>query len=138
MSASAQAGYPPPAINADGAPFWQAAAEGRLVLKSCKACGKPHYPPRYLCPHCWSEKLEWIKSEVMGTVYSLTVTRRAPFEAFAQRVPYMVALVDIDERARLMTNIVGDGALQAKIGDRVRVCFEKRGEHAVPQFELVR
>lgn len=125
---------PEPRADADAAAYWTAAAEGRLVFRRCADCGRAHFPPRRLCPSCWSERLEWAEACGRGTVYTCTVMRRAPAPAFAARVPYVVALVDLDEGPRVMANVVGEGALAVAIGDRVEVCFEPRGEARVPQF----
>ena len=97
--------------------------------------GVHHFPPRYLCPKCWSDKLEWTKCTGKGVVYSFTVMHRAPMPAFANRVPYVVALIDLEEGPRMMANILGEDALDTKIGDRVGVCFEERaGGSKLPQF----
>lgn len=127
--------YPAPVSNADAAPYWEAARRGELLLKRCVDCGHRHFPPRHLCPKCWSERLEWIRAGGMGTVYSFTIMHRAPMPAFAKRVPYVVALIDLDEGPRMMANVTGDDALATRIGDRVSVWFEERGEGArLPQF----
>ena len=130
-----QATLPTPVANADSKPYWDAAREGRLVIRKCKACGELHFMPRHLCPHCWSDRLEWVDSQGTGSVHSFTVIRRASDPAFAPLVPYTVALIDLDEGPRMMANIVGEDALATRIGDRVEVRFEDRGDGAmVPQF----
>jgi len=130
-----ESGLPAPVSNADSEAYWEAAAREELVLKRCTACGMSHFPPRHLCPACWSVSLEWTKSSGKGVVYSFTVMQRAPMPAFGQRVPYVVALIDLEEGPRMMANILGDDALQTKIGDHVRVCFETRaGGSKLPQF----
>ena len=127
--------YPAPVPNADSRAYWEAAARDELLLRRCTACGKHHFPPRHLCPKCWSDEFEWTLSAGKGVVYSFTIMRRAPMPAFAQRVPYVVALVDLDEGPRMMANILGEDALETKIGDRVSVCFEERaGGSKLPQF----
>jgi hypothetical protein len=129
---------PAPVANADSRPYWAAASEGRLVIRKCKACGQLHFMPRYLCPHCWSDQLEWVEARGTGSVHSFTIIRRASDPAFAPLVPYPVALIDLDEGPRMMANIVGPEALAVKIGDRVQVTFEDRGEGAkLPQFTRV-
>lgn len=133
-----ETGYPVPVQNADSKPYWAAAANDELVLKRCSDCGKHHFPPRHLCPYCWSEHLEWVKSCGEGVVYSFTVMHRPPMPAFAPRVPYVVALVDLVEGPRMMANVIGDDASAVAVGDRVELCFEARGENAkVPQFRRV-
>lgn len=91
--------------------------------------------PRYLCPKCWSTDLDWVEASGKGVVHSFSIIRRAPSAAFADRVPYVVALIDLDEGPRMMANVVREGALDTRIGDRVRVVFEDRGEGSkIPQF----
>lgn len=126
---------PAPVANADSQPYWAAARERRLVIRKCKACGELHFMPRHLCPVCWSDRLEWVDAKGTGSVHSFTIVRRASDPAFAALVPYAVALVDLDEGPRMMANIVGTDALAVKIGDRVQVTFEDRGDGAMlPQF----
>ena len=92
--------------------------------------------PRSQCPACWSDQLEWVDCSGLGTVYSLSTARRAPTPDFAAIAPYVIALIDLDEGPRMFANVVGDGALETKIGDRVKVAFEPRGDGAlIPQFE---
>jgi hypothetical protein len=126
---------PSPIVNPDSKVYWDGARQDRLMIRKCKACGLTHFLPRYLCPACWSTELDWMQASGLGTVHSFTVIRRAPLPAFSGRVPYVVALIDLDEGPRMMANILGDDALQTRIGDRVEACFEDRGEGAkVPQF----
>ena len=130
--------YPAPTPNADSKVFWAAAANEELVLRQCTACGERHYPPRHLCPKCWSDALAWTPSAGKGSIYSFTVMHRAPMPEFMKRVPYVVALIDLDEGPRMMANVVGDDALQTAIGDRVGVCYETReGGAKLPQFKRV-
>jgi uncharacterized OB-fold protein len=127
---------PLPTANADSLPYWNAARERRLVIRKCLACEAMHFMPRYLCPACWSDQLEWVDSPGRGVVHSFTVIRRAPLPAFAARSPYVVALIELDEGPRMVANVLGDDALAVKIGDRVEVIFEDRGDGAMlPQFK---
>jgi uncharacterized OB-fold protein len=130
-----EASLPAPIPNADSLPYWNAARERRLLIRKCDDCGALHFMPRYLCPVCWSEKLVWVESKGIGTVHSFTIIRRAPMAAFAPRVPYVVALVELDEGPRMMSNILGESALSIAIGDKVQVTYEDRGDGAlIPQF----
>ena len=129
---------PPPVANADSLPYWNAARKRRLVIRKCKDCGELHFMPRYLCPNCWSDQLEWVDSKGIGTVHSFSVIRRASDPAFAHLVPYVIALIELDEGPRLMANVLGDDALSVNIDDRVTVTFEDRGDGAlIPQFVRV-
>ncbi|MBP0624374.1 Zn-ribbon domain-containing OB-fold protein [Cupriavidus consociatus] len=133
-----QAALPKPVANADSQVYWDAARERRLVIRRCKACGELHFMPRYLCPSCWSDDLEWIDAAGTGRVHSFSVIRRASDPAFASRVPYVIALIELDEGPRMMANILGENALAVGVGDAVRVTFEDRGDGAlIPQFERI-
>lgn len=129
---------PIPVTNADSAPYWQGARHDKLMLRRCKACGTVHFMPRYLCPSCWSNDLEWFEAKGKGTVHSFSIIRRASSAAYATRVPYVVALIDLDEGPRMMSNIVGPDALDVAIGDPVAVQFEARGDAKLPQFARAR
>ena len=127
-----------PVANADSAFYWESAAKDRLVLRKCKACGATHFMPRYMCPTCWSTDLEWIDASGAGVVHSYSIIHRASAPEFRDRVPYVLAMIDLAEGVQMITNIVGDDALSVQIGDPVQVCFEARGETAkVPQFQRV-
>jgi uncharacterized OB-fold protein len=131
-------GLPVPAVNPDTAPYWEAASQDRLVMQRCGGCGKLRFYPRHLCPDCWSDATEWVEVSGHGRVHSYTVMQRAPSPAFMDRVPYVVALIDLEEGPRMMANIVGADALDVAIGDSVSVCFEERGGgFKVPQFQRV-
>jgi uncharacterized OB-fold protein len=133
-----EASLPMPVANADSLPYWNAARERRLLIRKCNGCGSLHFMPRHLCPDCWSDQLEWVESKGTGSVHSFTVIRRAPVAAFAVRVPYVVALIELDEGPRMMANVIGEDALSVCIGDRVRVTFEDRGDGAmIPQFNRI-
>lgn len=129
---------PKPAPNADSQPYWAAARDRKLLVRRCNGCGELHFMPRFLCPSCWSEDLEWVESKGTGSVYSMTVIHRAPTPVFAARTPYVTAMIELDEGPRMVANILGDDALSVKIGDRVSVIFEDRGDgDLMPQFKRV-
>jgi uncharacterized OB-fold protein len=113
---------PFPVPDQDTRPFWDAAAEGRLVIQRCTACGRHVFYPRLVCPHCGGSSLEWVQASGRATVYSFTVVHRAP-PAFADEAPYVVALVDLGEGPRMMTRLVGLEPAAARVGMPVEVRF---------------
>ena len=138
MNEGQPSALPVPEPNADSRAYWDAARERRLVVRRCRACGRHHFMPRGQCPACWSDELEWVDSGGFGTVYSLSVVHRAPTPDFGAVAPYVIALVDLDEGPRMFANVVGPGALQASIGERVQLTFERRGDTVLmPQFMRV-
>lgn len=87
-------------------PYWDAAREGKLLIKRCRACERPHFYPRPFCPHCWSDDTEWVEASGRATLYTWSVVRRNDLPPFPDRVPYVAAIVDLEEGPRMMTNVV--------------------------------
>ena len=127
---------PAPVVNADSAPYWEGASDNKLLLQRCSDCETLRFFPRYLCTECGSDNTGWVEAAGCGTVHSFTVVHRAAFPEFQERTPYVVALIDLEEGPRMMSNIVGADALGVAIGDAVTVEFEDRGDDGakVPQF----
>jgi uncharacterized OB-fold protein len=105
-----------PEIWPDAKPYWEAAAEGRLLVKACNACDQAYFYPRPLCPFCMSDDTRWLECSGGGEVYSFTVTARAP----VFQVP---ALITLDEGPTMMSAIVDADPASVAIGQRVRVAF---------------
>ncbi|MFF6887842.1 Zn-ribbon domain-containing OB-fold protein [Streptomyces sp. NPDC012421] len=87
--------------------YWDAAAEGRLLIRRCRACARPHHYPREFCPHCWSEDVVWEPASGRATLYTWSVVHRNDLPPFGGRVPYVAAVVDLAEGPRVMTEVVG-------------------------------
>jgi hypothetical protein len=117
-------------------PFWDATGQKKLLLQWCKSCEAVVHYPREACPKCLGESLEWREASGKGDVYAFCVMQRPANPAMAGLLPYVVALVDLDEGARMMTNIVGCEPAAVRIGMPVRVTFEDLGDgRALPLFE---
>jgi uncharacterized OB-fold protein len=132
---------PVPAASRVTLPWWQAAAEHRLVVQVCETCGATRHPPSPRCPRCHSRDATWRDLPGTGTVYTFTVVHQAFLPALADRVPYVVAVVELDggDGARLVTNIVDVPPTEVQIGDRITVVFEDMGpELALPRALLER
>lgn len=115
---------PLPLADQDSTSFWQAMSEHRLTVQHCRDCGNHQHYPRLLCTSCASRNLELVDAAGSGTVYATTVVRRAPSPAFADDVPYVVALVELDEGPRLMANVVDCAVDDVVIGMPVTVVYE--------------
>lgn len=128
---------PLPLPTTDTLPYWRAAAEGRLVIQHCRDCGHRQFYPRAFCTKCLSEQTDWIEVEGSGHIYTFTVCRIAPSPAFAAALPYAVAMVELKEGVRLLTNIVDSDISRVAVGAPVTVCFERiDDECTLPQFKL--
>ncbi len=101
-----------PTVYPETKTFWDAAGEGRLLVKQCDDCGEHHHYPRAACPFCGSERLQWRQASGKGTIYSFSVMRRA-------EVPYIIAYVTLAEGPTMMSNIVDADADAVRIGQAV-------------------
>lgn len=119
-------------------PFWQAAAEERLVAQRCDDCGRIRHYPRPMCPGCRSMSCTWTELSGRGEIYTYTVTHR-PFHPFWQdRAPYVVATIELEEGIRMVSDMPGLDADSVAIGLAVEVAFEVCGDgRKLPVFGLV-
>jgi hypothetical protein len=128
---------PAPIPDSESEPFWTATLERKLLVQECSVCGRRQLYGRSLCTNCHSAALAWIESSGQGTIYSRTIIRQNPSRSFKHMIPFVVALVDLDDGPRLMTNVVGTPAEEVEIGARVRVVFEPVSDAAaLPLFEV--
>ncbi|MEU4613450.1 Zn-ribbon domain-containing OB-fold protein [Streptomyces umbrinus] len=123
-----------PEVDAFTRPYWDAAAEGRLLLRRCGACGRAHHYPREFCPRCWSEDVTWEPASGRATLYTWSVVHRNDLPPFGSRSPYVAAVVDLAEGPRMMTEVVGCGEGALRVGMALEVAFraeKAEGEGAV-------
>ncbi|HUY21431.1 MAG TPA: Zn-ribbon domain-containing OB-fold protein [Acidimicrobiales bacterium] len=120
---------PAPTPDADSAPYWAAAHDGRLVVQRCERCGAHQLYARDRCLACRGP-VAWVEASGRGTVYSFTVIRQNYSRPFRDWTPYVVALVDLEEGPRLMTNIVGCPPEAVSVGMAVRATFEAVSDDA--------
>ena len=117
-------------------PYWENARAGRLVTQRCRNCGRIWHPPLPACPHCHSTDIGWHEVSGAGTVYTYTVVRHATHAALADRVPYVIAIVELAEGPRLVTGIAGCAPEDVRVGMAVRACFREVAEGVtLPYFE---
>jgi uncharacterized OB-fold protein len=109
-------------------PYWDAARDGLLLIKSCRSCGQNHSYPRALCPFCFSSETGWVQASGKGKIYSFSVMRRV-------KEPYVLAYVTLDEGPTMMTNIVDCRPDDVRIDQPVRVVFKPMQDGTiVPMF----
>ncbi|SNS52116.1 Zn-ribbon domain-containing OB-fold protein [Rhodococcoides kyotonense] len=119
--------------------FWSEAAADRLVVRRCLNCMTRYFYPRDFCPACNSDNVDWLQCSGRATLYSYVIEHR-PGPGFEEQGPYVVAVVELEEGPRMMTNIVGvapDPDLLPLDMDLV-VRFEERGDTKVPVFQPAR
>ena len=119
---------PAPPMNPEVQPFFDAAKQGKLLVKQCAACQEFHHYPRAICPFCGSDRTEWKEASGRGVIYSWSVLRRA-------NPPYALAYVTLAEGPTMMTNIVDCDLDKIRIGQSVKVVFKPTdGGPPVPTF----
>ena len=104
------------------APHWQAAKQGRLSVQRCSECGYLRWPPETICPECLARGGDWVDLKGEGEIWSFAVYYRAMNPAFADEVPYAVAIVRLSEGIEMIGRIKGSPD-QISIGDKVRAVF---------------
>ncbi|WP_319825912.1 Zn-ribbon domain-containing OB-fold protein [Thalassovita sp.] len=122
------------------APYWEAARDRKFVIQTCADCYTPIMYPRKFCPSCLGENLEFRPSKGTGEIYTVTTQLAGPPSGFADKLPYVIAVIRLDEGVQLMSNIVGENRESAAIGGRVTVDFEiaQDGETVLPVFRLAK
>ncbi|HEY7416451.1 MAG TPA: Zn-ribbon domain-containing OB-fold protein, partial [Ktedonobacteraceae bacterium] len=117
--------FPGPMLqhDSDSRPYWEGLNQGELRIQRCNACSRAVFYPRAICPHCFSDQLSWMVATGKGTIYSYTVAHQA-FGRFAETTPFVVAIVELEEGARMMTRIIDSPREHIAIGKAVQVTFE--------------
>lgn len=126
MSAPAPGGprFDQPLIEDESRPFWDALKDHRLLIKRCNACGEFHYYPRPFCPECWSDDVEWHEASGRATVYSYSTVYVNDLPPFGPQVPYVAAVVELEEGPRMMTRLVDCTRDDVTIGMAVEATYQ--------------
>ena len=128
---------PRPRIDTVSRGFWDNAREGRLSVQRCDDCSDVHFPGSPVCPKCLSEAQSWMPVSGRGTVLSWVRFHRAYWEGFRADLPYLVALVGLEEGPMLMTSIVNAVPEELKVGQHVEAVFDKiDDEVTLPKFRI--
>jgi uncharacterized protein len=100
-------------------PYWEAANNGVLLLQNCRDCENVQHYPRNICVRCWSHNLDWKPATGIGTVWTFTIVSIPGHPGWNVEVPYVLALVELAEGPRLMTNIIGCDPNDVAVGQEV-------------------
>jgi len=129
---------PKPRPAPESLPYWQAAREHRLALPKCEDCQKFWFPPSRTCPLCLSANFSFQNVSGKGKIFSFVTFHRVYRPAFANDVPYVVALIELDEGPRLLSFFMGVTHDQVKCEMRVEVVFDDYDENiSISKFKLV-
>ena len=125
---------PEPEVSRVGAAFWEAARNGKLLLQYCEACKETIFYPRIRCPKCHSGKLDWIEASGKGKIYSYSVVFNNAPSAFMADMPYVVAIVRLEEGVQMLSNIVDCDPEKLQCDMPVEVDFQEVGSFRLPLF----
>ena len=126
---------PLPRMDEESRGYWEALARHELYFQRCRDCGTKRFYPRALCTSCLSSATEWVRARGRGTVYSFTVTYQNQAPGFREELPYVLAIVELDEGVRMMTNVIGCAPDAVRVGMPVQVVFEDvTAEVTLPKF----
>ena len=129
-----EAAFPAPQPGEAAAPYWRALEEGRLVFQRCKSCGHAWLPGRGECPRCLAPDPEWTPAAGNAKLVSWVIFHHGYHEYYAARLPYNVAVVELEEGPRLVSNIVeADG--QLKIDMRLELVIQREAGMALARFK---
>jgi uncharacterized OB-fold protein len=117
------------------APYWDGARAGELRLQRCGACDHTWHPPLPRCPRCTGDDVSWYAAAGTGVLHSFTITHQAAHPAFAERVPYAVALVRLEEGPLVVANVLDAAPDELAVGQPLTVAFQEIAPGVVlPQF----
>ena len=124
-----------PQPTTETAAYWDGCRKHQLLIQRCTQCGHYQFYPRIVCRACMSDGVEWMQATGHGHVRSFTVIRRAVSEAYAAEVPYVIALIELDEGPTMMSNVVECDPDSVAVGMPVGVVFEQwTDEITIPKF----
>jgi len=126
---------PGPILEDTNNEYWRNSREGRLSLQSCGACEIYLFPARVLCPNCWTDtNLQWQAAKGVGIVFAYSVVHRTPAREFNDSQPYVVAIIELSEGVRMVSNVVECDPASVYVGMPVEARFEHHGEYSLPVF----
>ena len=123
MSTPGAPRFDQPLIEDESRPFWDGLRDGKLLIKHCTACDAFHYYPRPFCPSCWSDDVEWYEASGRATVYTYSTVYVNDLPPFGPQVPYVAAVVELEEGPRMMTRLVDCTKDDITLGMPVEVTY---------------
>lgn len=131
-------GKPLPQPNPDTKPFWDGCREHELRFQKCGVCGHVRWPPSIVCPVCYANDTEWITASGRGKIYTFAVYHQAFHKAFENELPYVTAIIELEEGPRLLSNIVDCDPQEVRCDMPLEVTWEDvTEEFSLPKFRPI-
>lgn len=129
---------PLPVVTEENRPFWEGCRQGTLLLQYCDQCQQHQFYPRLYCMHCGADSVRWVSASGRGVIYSYTIIHQNKSPEFVQDTPYNVAVIQLAEGPRLMSNIVETDLAELRIDLPVTVVFDAVSEVIhLPRFKAL-
>jgi len=126
---------PAPEPTPISAHYWESLNAGKLAIQKCSACGSLQHYPRPFCVTCLSPDIEWVEASGRATLFSFTIVRRAASPAFAADVPYILAIVELEEGPHMTGNVIGIPVEEAVVGMPLELTIVPAGGgQSLPQW----
>ncbi len=126
---------PIPTPSEDSRIYWEATKNHELKLQQCRVCGAFRFPPAEVCPECTSDAYDWKPVSGKGRVFSFVIYHRAYQRGFADELPYVVAVIELDEGPRMLSNVTGCKPEEVRCDMPVEVVYEDiTDEVSLPKF----
>src|SRR5229473_496015 len=130
---------PLPVVTEENRPFWEGCQQGKLLLQNCTKCQRCQFYPRLYCMQCGSNSLRWIEASGNGVVYSYTIIHQNKSPEFVHDTPYNVAIVQLEEGPRMLSNIVEIEPGELQVDLPVTVAFDQVTDTiTLPRFRPLR
>jgi uncharacterized OB-fold protein len=127
---------PLPVVTDESRPFWEGCRQGKLLLQYCDQCQRHQFYPRLYCMQCGSNKVRWVEASGRGVIYSYTIIYQNKAPEFVNDTPYNVAVVQLEEGPRMMSNIVDIDPANLRVDLPVMVVFDAVSENiSLPRFK---
>jgi uncharacterized protein len=127
-----------PVPGPESLPFWEGAKNHQLMLQKCSDCAHHWFPPSTVCTGCGSRNIEWVASSGKGKVFSFVIFHKLYHKGWDGEIPYAVAIVELEEGARMLSNVIGIPVEEVKCDLSVEVVFEDAtSELTLPKFKPV-
>ncbi|WP_395108031.1 Zn-ribbon domain-containing OB-fold protein [Actinomadura sp. SCN-SB] len=114
-----------PTVDDHSRPYWDGFREGRFLVARCGDCGRVHHYPRPACPFCWSEDVAPVEASGRATLYTYSTVHMNDLPPFKERLPYVAAVVDLEEGPRVMTTVVDCDPADLRIGMELAAAFQE-------------
>jgi uncharacterized protein len=127
---------PLPVVTEENRPFWKGCRSGILCLQYCAQCQQYQFYPRLYCMHCGADKISWVTASGRGVIYSYTIIHQNKSPEFVQDTPYNVAVIQLEEGPRMMSNIIGISPEDLRVDLPVKIVFDPVTDTiSIPRFE---